>query len=291
MLTSGPRTLIRQRAIARRVSWFMSDLYRETAATWGGVDIEATCPEGYVLRVTSHAAPAAGGLPAPPPPRRPRASASTGPAPRGARVVSPRARPPPPTRRAEDRHSRSSHAARARPASARVPAIDEPSAARPYLPPAAAAAAAAAVRRSPRPAPRRANSHAPGILAARVRRPRSAGTHIAGSPPVPHRPGYASRNRGHAAFPRSAGTGPVGSPPGPSAAPRAAPDPRRQRRSPCHPSRSTGNPARSILALAAGTGRGVVPLDLLSDSHLRLSTRPRRFPNLQSSPLLLLKYS
>jgi hypothetical protein len=57
MLTSGPRTLIRQRAIARRVSWFMSELYRVTAATWGGVDIDATCPKGYVLRVTSPAAP------------------------------------------------------------------------------------------------------------------------------------------------------------------------------------------------------------------------------------------
>ena len=83
MLTSGPKTLIRQRAIARRVSWFMSDLYRVTAATWGGVDIDATCPEGYVLRVTSPAAPAAGGLPAPPPPRRPPLAlitCSTGPA-------------------------------------------------------------------------------------------------------------------------------------------------------------------------------------------------------------------
>ena len=32
-------------AIARRVSWLMSDLYRVTAATWGGVD-----PSGRITR-------------------------------------------------------------------------------------------------------------------------------------------------------------------------------------------------------------------------------------------------
>ena len=42
----GPRTLIRQMAIARRSSWFMRDVYPVTAATWGGVDMAPTCPKG-----------------------------------------------------------------------------------------------------------------------------------------------------------------------------------------------------------------------------------------------------
>jgi hypothetical protein len=185
-----------------------------------------------------------------------------------------RGRPQRPVRRAEDRRSRSSHAAQARPASGRVPAIGGPNAARPCLPTADCADAG----RLHRP-PTGANSCARGILAARVRRLRNAGTRIAGSPPAPHRPGCGSRSRGHAAFRRSAGMGLVGSPPGPPAAQRAARGPRRRRRSPCHPSRSTDNPARSTLAPAVGMGRGVVPLDLLFVSHLTLSTRPRRFPN------------
>jgi hypothetical protein len=102
--------------------------------------VDATCPKGYVLRVTSPAAPAAGGLPAPPPLHRPRASASIGPAPRGVRAASPRGRPRQPARLAEDRRSRSSRAVRARLASGRVPAIGDPNAARPCSPPGAGAA-------------------------------------------------------------------------------------------------------------------------------------------------------